>query len=92
MANAKVCIKLVDDNTAETKTLVETVSEGTTLDKLIKKKVASVGWTDRKLAVKSAQLYDEDFKQFVDITKPFNSLVLLNTQRFEVHLNKAVSE
>ncbi|PAV82809.1 hypothetical protein WR25_21981 [Diploscapter pachys] len=89
MAKVKVCIKLVDDNSVEDKTLAEIAPEGMTLDKLIEKKVASVGWADRKLVVKSAQLYDEDFKQFVDITEPFDSLVLLNMQRFEIHLNKA---
>jgi len=92
MTKIKVCIRLVDGSSAESKTLVETVPEGTTLKELIEKKVASVGWAGRKLAAKSAQLYDEDFKQFVDITESFDSLVLLNMQRFEVHLNKAVSE
>ena len=92
MAKIKVCIKLVDDISAESKTLSEIVPEGMTLKELIEKKVASIGWADRELIVKSAQLYDEDFKQFVDITEPFDSLVLLNLQRFEVHLNKAVSE
>ncbi|PAV72464.1 hypothetical protein WR25_02647 [Diploscapter pachys] len=89
MAKVKVCIQLVDDTSAESKTLAEIVPEGMTFDKLIKKKVASVGWANRKLVVKSAQLYDEDFKRFVDITEPFDSLVLLNMQQFEVHLNKA---
>ncbi|PAV85349.1 hypothetical protein WR25_22848 [Diploscapter pachys] len=92
MEKIKVCIKLVDDSSAESKTLVEIVPEGMTLEELIKKKMESVGWVNRKLIVKSAQLYDDDFKQFADITEPFDSLVLLNTQRFEVHLNKAVSE
>ena len=92
MTKVKVFIKLVDDSSAQNKALVETVPEGMTLKELIEKKVASVGWADRELIVKSAQLYDEDFKQFVDITEPFDSLVLLNMQRFEVHLNKAVSE
>ncbi|PAV92150.1 hypothetical protein WR25_15315 [Diploscapter pachys] len=85
----KISIKLVDDSSAESQTLVETVPEGMTLEELIEKKVASVGWTDRELIVKSAQLYDEDFKQLVDITEPLDSLVILNLQRFEVHLNKA---
>ncbi|PAV92619.1 hypothetical protein WR25_01344 [Diploscapter pachys] len=89
MAKVKVCIKLVDDISAESKTLVETVPEGMTLKELIEKKVASVGWADRELIVKSTQLYDDDFKQFADITEPSDSLVLLNMQRFEVHLNKA---
>ena len=92
MAKIKVCIRLVDGSSAESKTLVEIVPEGTTLKELIEKKVASVGWAGRKLVAKSAQLYDDDFKQFFDITKPFDSLVLLNMQRFEVHLDKAVSE
>ena len=92
MAKIKVCIRLVDGSSAESKTLVEIVPEGTTLKELIEKKVASVGWADRELIVKSAQFYDEDFKQFVDITESFDSLVLLNLQRLEVHLNKAVSE
>ncbi|PAV90989.1 hypothetical protein WR25_21484 [Diploscapter pachys] len=89
MVKVKVCIKLVDDSSVESKTLSEIVPEGTTLKELIEKKVTSVGWTNKELIVKSAQLYDEDFKQFVDITEPFDSLVLLNMQRFEVHLNKA---
>ena len=92
MATVRVRIRLVDDSSAESKTLVETVPEGMTLKELIEKKVASVGWADRELIAKSAQLYNEDFKQFVDITEPFDSQILLNTQRFEVHLNKAVSE
>ncbi|PAV64127.1 hypothetical protein WR25_05624 [Diploscapter pachys] len=89
MATVKVCIKLVDDSSAESKTLSEIVPEGMTLKELIEKKVASVGWVNRKLIAKSAQIYDEDFKQFVDVTEPFDSLVLLKMQRFEVHLNKA---
>ncbi|PAV59190.1 hypothetical protein WR25_25811 [Diploscapter pachys] len=92
MAEVNICIRLVDDSSAENKTLVETVPKGTTLGELIEKKVANVGWADRELIVKSAQLYNEKFKLFADITEPFDSLVLLNLQRFEVHLNKAVSE
>ena len=92
MAKVNVCIILVDDSSAESKTLVEIAPEGMTLKNLIEKKVASVEWTERKLIVKSAQLYNENFKLFADITEPFDSLVLLNMQRFEVHLNKAVSE
>ncbi|PAV62127.1 hypothetical protein WR25_07523 [Diploscapter pachys] len=92
MTEVKVSIKLVDDSSAQNKALVETVPEGMTLKELIEKKVASVGWAGRKLVVKSAQLYDEDFKRFFDTTEPFDSLVLLNMQQFEVHLNKAVSE
>ena len=88
----KVSVKLVDDSSAESQTFVETVPEGTTLEELIEKKVASVGWADRGLIVKSAQLYDEDLKQSVDIAEPFDSLILLDMQKFEVHLNKAVSE
>ena len=92
MAKIKVCIKLMDDISTESKTLSEIVPEGMMLKELLEKKVASVGWTNRELIVKSAQLYDEDFKQLVDITEPLDSLVILNLQRFEVHLNKAVSE
>ena len=92
MSTVKVCIRLVDDSSAESKTLVETAPEGMTLKELIEKKMESVGWVNRKLIVKSAQLYDEDFKHFADITGPFDSLVLLNMQRFQVHLDKAVSE
>ena len=88
----KVSIKLVDDSSAESKAFAETVPRGMTLGELIEKKVANVGWAGRNLVAKSAQLYDEDFKQFFEVTKPFDSLVLLNMQRFEVHLDKPVSE
>ena len=92
MGEIKVSIRLMDDSSAESKTLAEAVPRGTTLEELIKKKVASVGWAGRNLIVKSAQVYNEDFNQFTDITEPLDSLVLRNMQRFEVHLGKIVSE
>ena len=92
MAEVKVRIKLVDDNAAEDMVLAAVVSDGMTLDKLIEENIANAGWSSRNLVVKSARIYDKDFNEYVDVIKPYNSLTLSHMQRFEVHLNKAVSE